>query len=57
MTAPARRCATPGCDCDMSCHNWGTQGYPRIVSMAEHLSRTCDRCGHPLEPTAAPPEG
>jgi hypothetical protein len=46
----ARACP---CGCFVSFHNWGTPGFPRIITFAESVSNRCDRCGHP--PEGAPP--
>jgi hypothetical protein len=62
----ARKCRVQGClvfnmagqqgPCQMSCHNWGMGGYPRILTAKEALEGVCGHCGHALEPAAAPVE-
>jgi hypothetical protein len=42
----ARACS---CGCPMSFHNWGTPGFPRIITFAEQMTERCDRCGHGIE--------
>ncbi|MBF6555541.1 MAG: hypothetical protein IVW52_05115 [Acidimicrobiales bacterium] len=46
VPAEARSCT---CGCGMSFHNWGRDGFPRIMTVAETLSNICDSCGHPPE--------
>lgn len=40
------KCAKAGCECEMSFHNSGERGYPRVISVPEMLLNVCSKCGH-----------